>query len=82
MWWVSRRANIFSATVRPKARKAAAACVTIALHWIARKEYKPENSAVDLANSMGIELLNESEYRELQKLGTFRHQNIELGKNS
>lgn len=37
----------------------------------ARKEYKPENSAVDLANSMGIELLNESEYRELQKLGTF-----------
>lgn len=37
----------------------------------ARKEYKPENTAVDLANSMGIELLNESEYRELQKLGTF-----------
>lgn len=37
----------------------------------ARKEYKPENSAIDLANSMGIELLNESEYRELQKLGTF-----------
>ncbi len=37
----------------------------------ARKEYKPENSAVDLANTMGIELLNESEYRELQKLGTF-----------
>ena len=37
----------------------------------ARKEYKPENSAIDLANSMGIELLNESEYRELQKLGAF-----------
>lgn len=37
----------------------------------ARKEYKPENSAVDLANAMGIDLLNESEYRELQKLGTF-----------
>ena len=37
----------------------------------ARKEYKPENSAVDLAAAMGIELLNESEYRELQKLGTF-----------
>ena len=37
----------------------------------ARKEYKPENSAIDLANAMGIDLLNESEYRELQKLGTF-----------
>jgi hypothetical protein len=37
----------------------------------ARKEYKPENSAIDLAATMGIELLNESEYRELQKLGTF-----------
>lgn len=37
----------------------------------ARKEYKPENSVIDLANSMGIELLNESEYRELQKLGAF-----------
>lgn len=37
----------------------------------ARKEYKPENSAVDLAATMSIELLNESEYRELQKLGTF-----------
>lgn len=37
----------------------------------ARKEYKPENSAIDLAAAMGIELLNENEYRELQKLGTF-----------
>jgi hypothetical protein len=36
-----------------------------------RKEYKPENSAIDLANTMGIDLINESEYRELQKLGTF-----------
>jgi len=36
-----------------------------------RKEYKPENSAVGMAADMGIELLTEEEYRELQKLGKF-----------
>jgi hypothetical protein len=36
-----------------------------------RKEHKPENSAVQMAVDMGIELLTEEQYRELQKLGTF-----------
>src|SRR5690242_9591224 len=36
-----------------------------------RKEYKPENSALDLAATMGIELLTEQQYRELQQLGNF-----------
>lgn len=36
-----------------------------------RKKYKPENSAVDMAASMGIELLTEDQYRELQKCGNF-----------
>ncbi len=36
-----------------------------------RKEYKPENNAVDMAAEMGIELLTEEQYRALQKLGTF-----------
>ncbi len=36
-----------------------------------RKENKPQNSAIDMAEAMGIELLNEEEYRELQKLGRF-----------
>lgn len=36
-----------------------------------RKEHRPQNSALDLAAAMGIELLNEEQYRELQKLGTF-----------
>lgn len=36
-----------------------------------RKEYKPENTAFDMAAAMGIELLTEEEYRELQKLGNF-----------
>jgi len=37
----------------------------------ARKEHKPENSAVEMARDMGIELLTEEEYRELQQLGKF-----------
>lgn len=37
----------------------------------ARKEYKPKNSAMDMAAEMGIEMLNEEQYRELQKLGNF-----------
>lgn len=36
-----------------------------------RKENKPLNDALSMAASMGIELLTEEEYRELQKLGTF-----------
>src|SRR5258707_3653231 len=36
-----------------------------------RKEHKPENSAVEMAADMGIELLTEEQYRELQKLGNF-----------
>ena len=37
----------------------------------ARKEHKPKNSATDMASSMGIDLLTEEQYRELQKLGPF-----------
>src|SRR5690606_1649406 len=37
----------------------------------ARKEHKPAGSAMELAKSMGIEMLTEAEYRELQTLGEF-----------
>ena len=37
----------------------------------ARKEHKPENSAIQMAADMGIEILNEAQYRELQKLEKF-----------
>jgi hypothetical protein len=37
----------------------------------ARKENKPKDSAMNLAAAMGIELLSEEQYRELQKLGNF-----------
>jgi len=36
-----------------------------------RKEHKPEDNAIDMAAAMGIELLTEEQYRELQKLGIF-----------
>lgn len=36
-----------------------------------RKEHKPEDSAMNMAGEMGIEILTEEEYRELQKLGNF-----------
>ena len=37
----------------------------------ARKQHKPKNSALNMAKEMGIELLNEEQYRELQKMGEF-----------
>lgn len=37
----------------------------------ARKEFKPANNVIDMATEMGIELLNESQYRSLQELGKF-----------
>ena len=36
-----------------------------------RKEHKPKNSAINMAIEMGIEILSEGQYRELQKLGNF-----------
>jgi hypothetical protein len=36
-----------------------------------RKEHKPENSAVNMAAEMGVELLTEQQYRELQQMGSF-----------
>jgi hypothetical protein len=36
-----------------------------------RKENKPKNSAANMAESMGVELLSEQQYRELQQLGSF-----------
>jgi hypothetical protein len=37
----------------------------------ARKEHKPQDNAIDMASNMGVEILTEEEYRELQKLGKF-----------
>jgi hypothetical protein len=39
--------------------------------WESRKEHRPKNTAMDMAAAMGIELLTEEQYQELQKLGNF-----------
>jgi len=39
--------------------------------WESRKEHKPPSSALEVATAMGIEILTEAEYRELQTLGEF-----------
>jgi len=39
--------------------------------WESRKEHKPASDAVSFAKEIGIEILDEDEYRELQKLGEF-----------
>ena len=39
--------------------------------WESRKEARPDNTAMDMAGEMGVALLSEEEYRELQKLGKF-----------
>lgn len=39
--------------------------------WESRKEHKPANNVMDVASEMGVELLSEEDYRELQKLGKF-----------
>jgi hypothetical protein len=39
--------------------------------WESRKEARPANNAVDMAAEMGVELLTEDQYRDLQQLGEF-----------
>jgi hypothetical protein len=39
--------------------------------WESRKEHRPEGTAVDAAAAMGVELLSEEQYRQLQELGEF-----------
>lgn len=38
---------------------------------VSRKQFKPKNDAIDMANAIGIEILTEEQYKELQKLGNF-----------
>src|SRR6476469_9616954 len=37
--------------------------------WESRKEFKPSSSAMEMAKAMGVEILNEEQYKELQTLG-------------
>ena len=39
--------------------------------WESRKEHKPNNNAMDMAAEIGVEILTEEQYRQLQQLGSF-----------
>jgi hypothetical protein len=39
--------------------------------WESRKEHRPDDTAMDMCTAMGIEMLTEAQYRELQELGNF-----------
>ena len=47
-----------------------------------RKEHKPKNDAIDSAAAMGVELLTEEQYLDLQELGEFDTKTVELGENN
>jgi hypothetical protein len=54
-----------------KRQKGVEAFVMIVLLWNARKEHKPENNAIDVVEAMGIELLTEEQYKQLQSIEHF-----------
>ncbi len=55
----------------PESPKGRRSCCYDRAGWESRKEHRPDTTAIDMAAEMGVELLTESEYRDLQKLGTF-----------
>ena len=64
-----------------KLPRIAETCVTTGTALEARKEFKPRDSALDVAAAMGIEILTEEEYRHLQTPGEIRYQDLELGED-
>src|SRR5438552_18289815 len=67
---IKRRANTSFLIVQQKLLTAAEMFVTTVKRWIQGKNI-PKNNAIDMAAAMGIELLTEEQYRELQQLGNF-----------
>lgn len=55
----------------PESPKGRRSCCYDRAGWESRKEHRPDTTAIDMAAEMGVELLTESEYRDLQKLGAF-----------
>src|SRR6202043_1029019 len=68
---IKRQANTFFMIVRRKAPKGRRSVCYDREALESRKEHKPEDNAIDMAAAIGIELLTEEQYRELQKLGNF-----------
>src|SRR5438552_632602 len=73
MWSVRirRPASTSFSIVRHKLRLVASVFVTTMRRWRRERNIKPKDSAVGMAKAMGVELLTEEEYFELQKLEEF-----------
>ena len=68
---IKKRANTFFMIVRRKVLKAAEVFVTTVKRWSQGRNINQKIALMDMAAAMGIELLTEEQYRELQKLGDF-----------
>src|SRR5262245_10301310 len=68
---IKRPANIFSLIVRRKLPGVRTSLCYDREGLESRKEHRPKNTAMDKAAAMGIELLTEEQYQELQKFGDF-----------
>lgn len=68
---ITRRANTFFYDCSAESPKGRRSICYDREALESKKEYKPVNSVVDMATAMGIELLTEEQYRDLQKLGNF-----------
>jgi hypothetical protein len=68
---IKNQVNIFFMIARKKVLKAAEVLCYDRAALNQEKNIKPKNSALDMAAEMGIEILTEEQYRELQKLGKF-----------
>ena len=68
---IKRRVSTLFTIARRKAPKAGGVSATTAKRWSQGKNINQKYSAIDMAAAMGIELLTEEQYRELQKLGDF-----------
>lgn len=55
---------------------------TVRKCWTQEKEHNPKDDAMSMAAAMGVELLTEEHYRELQKLGKVRYEDVHLGENA
>jgi hypothetical protein len=68
---IKRQANTFFMIVQPESPNGRRSVCYDRQALESRKENRPEDSAINMAAAMGIELLMEEQYRELQKLGNF-----------
>ena len=68
--WMSKLLRVGSSQAKPPPKGRTSVCYDRE-GLESRKEHRPDNSAMDLAASMGVELLTETQYRDLQRLGEF-----------